>query len=111
MSSHKKMGKVGLLPSLLLGLLLSTFSSCEMAKKKGGEAALKPNIVIIYLDDLGFGDLSCYGGKGLNTPNIDALSDNGFRFTNAYATSATCTPSRYALLTGMYPWRNKDAKI
>ncbi len=70
----------------------------------------KPNIVLIYLDDLGYGDISCYGGK-IKTPNIDALANNGVRFTNGYATSATSTPSRYGLLTGVYPWRNKDAKI
>ena len=72
---------------------------------------VKPNIVIIYLDDLGYGDISCYGGTGLKTPNIDKLANGGVRFTNGYATSATCTPSRYGLLTGVYPWRNKDAKI
>jgi len=71
----------------------------------------KPNIVIIYLDDLGYGDISCYGTSKVNTPNIDALANNGVRFTNGYATSATSTPSRYGLLTGVYPWRNKDAKI
>ncbi len=70
-----------------------------------------PNIVFIYLDDLGYGDLSCYGATNLKTPNIDALANAGVRFTNGYATSATCTPSRYGLLTGVYPWRNKDAKI
>jgi arylsulfatase A-like enzyme len=71
----------------------------------------KPNIVFIYLDDLGYGDLSCYGATSIKTPNIDALANGGVRFTNGYATSATCTPSRYGLLTGVYPWRNKDAKI
>ncbi|MEI8087026.1 MAG: arylsulfatase [Paludibacter sp.] len=71
----------------------------------------KPNIVIIYLDDLGYGDISCYGTGKINTPNIDELANNGVRFTNGYATSATSTPSRYGLLTGVYPWRNKDAKI
>jgi len=71
----------------------------------------KPNIVFIYLDDLGYGDLSCYGATEIKTPNIDALANGGVRFTNGYATSATCTPSRYALITGVYPWRNKDAKI
>lgn len=72
---------------------------------------VKPNIVIIYLDDLGYGDVSCYGTGKINTPNIDSLANNGVRFTNGYATSATSTPSRYGLLTGIYPWRNKDAKI
>ena len=72
---------------------------------------VQPNIVIIYLDDLGYSDISCYGGTGLKTPNIDKLANGGVRFTNGYATSATCTPSRYGLLTGVYPWRNKDAKI
>jgi len=73
--------------------------------------SVKPNIVFIYLDDLGYGDLSCYGATEIITPNIDALANEGVRFTNGYATSATCTPSRYGLLTGVYPWRNKDAKI
>jgi len=73
--------------------------------------ATKPNVVIIYMDDLGYGDLSCYGATQLQTPNIDALANGGVQFTNGYATSATCTPSRYAILTGMYPWRNKNAKI
>lgn len=71
----------------------------------------KPNIIIIYLDDLGYGDLSCYGATDIKTPNIDALASEGLKFNNGYASSATCTPSRYALLTGMYPWRNKNARI
>lgn len=71
----------------------------------------KPNIVVIYLDDLGYGDLGAYGATELKTPNIDKLAKEGVKFTNGYASSATCTPSRYALLTGVYPWRNKKAKI
>ncbi len=71
----------------------------------------KPNIIVIYLDDLGYGDLSAYGATEIKTPHIDALADGGLRFTNGYASSATCTPSRYALLTGVYPWKNKNAKI
>ena len=78
---------------------------------KTEETPKKPNIVVIYLDDLGYGDLSSYGATELQTPNIDALATGGIKFTNGYASSATCTPSRYALLTGMYPWRNKNAKI
>lgn len=71
----------------------------------------QPNIVVIYLDDLGYGDVSANGATEINTPNMDRLANEGIRFTNAYATSATCTPSRYAILTGIYPWRNKDAAI
>ncbi|WP_445738276.1 sulfatase family protein [Mariniflexile sp.] len=71
----------------------------------------KPNIIIIYADDLGYGDLSAYGASEISTPNIDKLVNGGVQFTTGYASSATCTPSRYALLTGTYPWRNKDAKI
>ncbi|TVQ24634.1 MAG: arylsulfatase [Spirochaetaceae bacterium] len=73
--------------------------------------ARKPNIVIMYADDLGFGDVGCYGGTAIPTPNIDRLAAAGLRFTNGYATAATCTPSRYSLLTGDYPWRNPQAAI
>ena len=70
-----------------------------------------PNIIIIYADDLGYGELGSYGATELKTPNLDKLANGGMRFTNGYSSSATCTPSRYALLTGTYPWRNKGAKI
>jgi len=66
---------------------------------------------LIYLDDLGYGDVSAYQSGTLRTPNMDVLANGGLRFTNGYASSATCTPSRYALLTGTYPWRNQQAKI
>ena len=93
-------------------LLTALFFRCNQKPKKiKEETIIKPNIIIIYLDDLGYGDLSAYGATELQTPNIDALANGGIKFTNGYASSATCTPSRYALLTGMYPWKNKDAKI
>jgi len=99
----------------LLFILLTLIFSCKDSKKSKEtsivETKKNPNIVIIYLDDLGYGDISSYGATALQTPNIDALASGGIKFTNGYASSATCTPSRYALLTGMYPWRNKDAKI
>ncbi len=71
----------------------------------------KPNIIIMYADDLGYGDVGCYGGTGVPTPNIDRLASEGLRLTDGYATAATCTPSRYSLLTGTYPWRNERAAI
>lgn len=70
-----------------------------------------PNVILIYADDLGYGDLSCYGAKKISTPNLDALAKAGIRFTNAHSTSATCTPSRYALMTGRYPWRRQGTGV
>jgi arylsulfatase A-like enzyme len=64
-----------------------------------------PNIVIIMADDLGYGDLSCYGAKKVNTPAVDALARSGLRFTDAHTASSLCTPSRYSLMTGRYSWR------
>lgn len=75
------------------------------------EAAQRPNVVIIVADDLGYGDLSCYGANRIQTPGMDRLAKEGLRFTQSHCAAATSTPSRYALLTGMYPWTNKDAKI
>ncbi|GAA4813967.1 arylsulfatase [Litoribaculum gwangyangense] len=92
-------------------ILLSCNSSDKKVGKESPANSIKPNIVVIYLDDLGYGDLSAYGATELQTPNIDNLANGGIKFTNGYASSATCTPSRYALLTGVYPWRNKKAKI
>lgn len=71
----------------------------------------RPNVIIIMTDDLGYGDLGCYGAKKIKTPNVDRLARQGIRFTNAHSTSATCTPSRYALMTGQYPWRKKGTGI
>lgn len=71
----------------------------------------KPNVIVVLTDDLGYGDVSISGSKTISTPNIDRLGNEGINFTNGYATSATSTPSRYALLTGMYPWKEKNARI
>jgi arylsulfatase A-like enzyme len=74
-------------------------------------AQTKPNIVIIYTDDLGFGDISANGAKKIKTPNIDRIAKEGLRFKNAYATAATCTPSRFSLLTGKYAWRKSGTNV
>ena len=70
-----------------------------------------PNVVILYADDLGFGDVGCYGAKTIPTPNIDRLAASGLRFMQGHCTAATCTPALYSLLTGAYPWRNPRAAI
>lgn len=87
-----------LVPSFIA--LLSSFSQANKPKK-----VEKPNILIIYADDVGYGDLGFYGAKLIKTPNIDSIAKNGVRFTNAYASSAMCTPSRYSMLTGVYAFR------
>jgi arylsulfatase A-like enzyme len=100
------------LSSLIIFSVFSlVFISCKNKIKKVDKSSPKPNIVVIYTDDLGFGDISANGAKEIKTPNIDILANEGVRFTNGYASSATCTPSRYALLTGVYPWKNKRARI
>ncbi len=91
---------------VLCGVIgMAILSSCSTPSPKS------PNIVIIYADDLGIGDVSCYQAGTLQTPGIDQMAAEGLRFTNGYATAATCTPSRYSLLTGEYPWRNKRAAV
>lgn len=70
-----------------------------------------PNIVLLYADDLGYGDTGCYGATAVRTPNIDRLARGGVRFTDAHSAASTCTPSRFSLLTGEYAFRNPDARI
>ena len=99
--------------SRILPLLpgLAALTGCGQAQKSNEQNSKKPNIIYIYSDDLGIGDLSCYGATKISTPNIDRLAGQGAQFTNAYATSATSTPSRFGLLTGMYPWRQENTGI
>jgi arylsulfatase A-like enzyme len=87
------------------GLLCVNLPSSSVAA-----AQTKPNIVLIVADDLGYGDLGCYGATKIKTPNVDKLAAQGVRFTQGYAPSSTCTPSRYSLLTGEYAWRQKERK-
>lgn len=95
--------------SLLILFFFLTVGNAKAQQEKLNKKL--PNIIFIYADDLGYGDVGAYGATEIKTPNMDKLANGGVRFTNGYATSATCTPSRYGLLTGVYPWREKDAKI
>jgi arylsulfatase A-like enzyme len=89
----------------MIGLIGLFALSGSMAR-----AETLPNVVLIFADDLGYGDLGCYGATKLQTPNIDKLAADGRRFTDAHSASAVCTPSRYGLLTGEYPFRAKGGK-
>lgn len=71
----------------------------------------KPNVIVIMADDLGYGDLSCYGAKDFETPYIDQLAAEGIRFTNGYCSASTCTPTRYSFLTGTYAFRKPNTGI
>ena len=100
----------------VISVVLLAISACMTAGVKT-ESPLhdltqnaKPNVVIFYIDDLGYGDLSSYGATKVATPEIDRLAAKGVRFTDAHSSAATCTPSRYSLLTGEHGFRN-NAKI
>jgi len=87
-------------------ILSSALVACSQ-QKTNLQANKKPNIILIMADDLGYGDLSCYGAKTIQTPNIDSLAINGLRFTDGHCTSATSSPSRFSMLTGSYAFRNQ----
>jgi arylsulfatase A-like enzyme len=89
--------------------LYSSLSAAAAARAHA--APRRPNIIYMYADDLGYGDVSCYGARRVSTPNIDRLASAGVRFTNAHSPSATCTPSRYALMTGEYAWRREGTAV
>lgn len=91
------------LKSVFLLLVVFSYSSIF--------AQQKPNVLILYTDDLGYGDLGCYGAKAIATPHIDWLAENGRQFTNAHATASTCTPSRFSILSGRYAWRKQGTNI
>lgn len=94
--------------SLVVVAALATLAAFPPAARA---APRPPNVVVILSDDVGYGDVGCYGATKVMTPNIDRLASQGLRLTNGYAPSATCTPSRYAMLTGQYAWRKKGTNI
>ena len=87
-----------------LSILLTLAASYATAQSR-------PNVVLIYADDLGYGDVSAYGARRVKTPNIDRLAREGVRFRDAHSAAATCTPSRYAMLTGEYAWRKAGTGV
>ncbi len=89
----------------LFYILLCSLSVAQL------KAQQRPNVLILYTDDLGYGDLSCYGATAISTPHIDWLAQNGLRFTDAHCTASTCTPSRFSILSGRYAWRKKGTNI
>ena len=92
-------------PSLLvLRVAAALVASCVALGAQ--DQPRRPNVVLIYGDDVGFGDVGCYGAKKIPTPNIDRLAAGGLRFTDGHCTAATCTPSRFSLLTGRYGFRH-----
>lgn len=88
---------------LLLWMLNGGFTRAQETRVE------RPNILLLYVDDLGYGDLGCYGAQKVKTPHVDLLAKNGLKFTDAHCTAATCTPSRFSLLTGSYAFRNEAA--
>lgn len=90
---------------------LSTSLTATLLASLGASAQDKPNVLVIYTDDVGYGDVSCYGAVDVKTPNIDALAANGVRFTDCHVAAATSTPSRYSLLTGEFCWRREGTGV
>ena len=94
---------------MLRYLLIAVFVAWCAADSRAADAprpARAPNIVYILSDDIGYGDIGCYGATTIPTPNLDKLAAAGMRFTDAHSPAAVCTPTRYALLTGQYAWRH-----
>ncbi|GAA4307382.1 sulfatase-like hydrolase/transferase [Compostibacter hankyongensis] len=94
------MKRISCIPAIILFFLLSAFI-CR------GQQVSRPNIIFIYIDDMGYADLSCYGNTEMQTPNIDRLAKEGIKFTDFYVSSPVCSPSRAGAITGQYPGRNK----
>ena len=84
-------------------------AGCALAAARAADT--RPNVVMIVADDLGYGDLKCYGAKNVETPAVDSLAKSGVRFTDMHAVAATSTPSRYSLLTGEYAWRKPGTDV
>ena len=101
----KLIGTAAVIPAIV------NANAADQTKTNKANHTDRPNVVVILADDLGYGDLQCYGARRVSTPNVDRLAQSGIRFTDAHAIAATSTPSRYSLLTGEYAWRREDTDI
>lgn len=99
---------LSMMPCLSAAALLT---GCAQQAKEKANKTERPNVIYLISDDLGIGDLSCYGATRIHTPNLDRLASQGILFENGYATSSISTPSRFGLLTGRYPWRQQNTGI
>ena len=97
-----------LLVGLLGALTMVSATALPAAETKPDS---RPNIVLIYADDIGYGDFGCYGATKVKTPNVDRLAAQGLRFTDAHTSDGLCTPSRYSLLTGTYAFRDRVSLV
>lgn len=104
--------KRSVLPALRDGLMLAACVACGPRRPDGGVGRDRPpNVVFLYADDLGYGDLGCYGAEKIKTPNLDRMAAEGLRFTSFYSCAPSCTPSRVGLLTGRYPIRTGLSRV
>lgn len=92
----------------LLGLMASAALAPALV---AAVPASLPNIIFILSDDVGYGDLGCYGAQKVKTPHLDRLAREGLRFTDAHSTASVCTPTRFAFMTGRYGWRQRGTGI
>ncbi|MDE6249553.1 MAG: sulfatase-like hydrolase/transferase, partial [Paramuribaculum sp.] len=86
-------------------------SAASSAADDTATSSKRPNVILLVADDLGYGDMSCYGAHRVNTPRVDSIASQGVMFTNAHACASTSTPSRYSLLTGEYCFRKPNTNI
>ena len=101
-----------MLPRMVRWVLMMALSLLGLSVDlQSAPPARLPNIVLLYGDDIGYGDLGFNGATVVKMPNVDRLAREGLRFTSAYSTSATCTPSRYSLLTGEYAFRKQGTGV
>ena len=109
--NHIKIAKASVIAVVCICITACSGSTDNSSAEKKADKEQKPNIVLIYADDIGYGDLSCYGAIKVKTPNCDSLAAQGIRFTDGHTVAACCTPSRYSMLTGEYAFRNPGAGI